>query len=60
MKGRFPLTGQDRIGGGEGGAKDFALRGPLDTGLSVLLGRNIGGQVLREELVNESIFKIFQ
>lgn len=56
MKGRFPLTGQDRIGGGEGGAKDFALRGPLDTGLSVLLGRNIRGQVLREELVNESIF----
>jgi len=60
MKGGFPLTGQDGIGGREGGAKDFALRSPLDTGLSVLLGRNIGGQVLREELVNESIFKIFQ
>ena len=42
MKGRFPLIGQDRIGGGEGGAKDFALISPLDTGLSVLLGRNIG------------------
>lgn len=55
MKGRSPFIkgikdktdrtrqiGQDRIGGGEGGAKDFALRSPLDTGLSVLLGRNIG------------------